>query len=72
MLTLEIRLNSGLISTIYIINKGYVNGTLTNCIYDYELYEVGNGKELKRGKVVHDRKLGALNLIKIICEDVER
>jgi len=71
-MTLEMRINGGLINTIYLINKGYVDGTSSNCKYDYEVYEIGSGEELKRGKVVHDRKAGALNLIKIICEDVEK
>ena len=70
MLTAELRVNCGLIGHIYIVNEkdlGY--DTFNTCQYRYEYYELD--KEIKRGRVVHDRDEGALELIKKVIEDIE-
>jgi len=66
MITAEIKINGNLISYLYIVNKEFLPGSLTDCLYVYEYYEVG--KDLKRGSVIHKRKDGALKLIEIVSK----
>jgi len=68
MITAEIKVNGCLISHLYIVNKDFLPGSLTDCTYVYEYYEIG--KDVQRDRITHRKRDGALKLIEIVCKAV--
>ena len=68
MLTVDIRVNSTLLSYIKVVNRGHTPDGSNNYIYDYTLHNTESGT-VQCGTISHDRSNGALSLVEIMLSD---
>ena len=73
MFTIEIKINGSMIGHIYGRNIGYTEDCGPNehmMNYTYEYYEPET-REIKSGRVKHERTDGARRLVQLILEDLD-
>lgn len=68
MLTVEVKVNGGLIGFLYIVNRGTLDGRGT-VLYSVEYYEPGTGK-VRSCEVTHFPHEGALVLLEKAISEV--
>ena len=68
MFNIEMKVNGALAFHITGYNKGVSPLRDQDCIYDYEIYDVGHGS-LDKGRVTHARETGLVELVRNILED---
>ena len=70
MLTVELKVNGGLIGFIKIVNRSFTYNGEHN-YYKYSYYNVDKDTII-RGSVLHKRADGALTLLNYITEDISK
>ena len=74
MFSVEVKINGVLIGHLYGHNNGYMESDVLSgeCLYSYEYYEPGKGKEVKRGNITHKRDDGMVKLLSKIFKKLEK
>ena len=74
MFSVEVKINGILIGHLYGHNKGYMESDdlSDECLYSYEWFEPGTGKEVKRGNITHKRDDGMVKLLSKIFKKLEK
>ena len=74
MFSVEVKINGVLIGHLYGHNNGHMESDALSdkCLYSYEYYEPGTGKEVKRGNITHKRDDGAAKLVSEIFKKLEK
>ena len=74
MLRVPVRVNDHLIHNLEIVNQGVDRSYARGCVGTERIYKysvLSENMKVRSGEIKHDRKFGALALIKLVIEDLE-